>query len=214
MKKPPPRAVPSKAPASKPGVQARAVPPKKGGFIDDEPEEKPDPKTPFNHGVSFFDAFKAWLKISLLSFGGPAGQIAIMHRVLVEEKRLIGEKRFLHALNYCMLLPGPEAQQLLTYTGWMLHGVKGGLTAGIMFVLPGFLSILLLAIIYVLYSKVPFIEGIFLGLKPAVLAVVFHAVGRVGARALKTGVMVLLAALSFLGIFFFAVPFPVLIIGA
>src|SRR6187431_1496947 len=126
--------------------------------------------------VSFIEATHTWLRVGLLSFGGPAGQIAVMHRILVDEKRWIGEQRFLHALSYCMLLPGPEAQQLATYIGWLLHGVRGGLVAGLLFVLPGFLAIMGLSFVYVLWHQHPVLAGVFLGLKVAVIALVFEAV--------------------------------------
>ena len=142
-----------------------------------------------DHGIAFGEAVRVWARIAALSFGGPAGQIAVMHRILVDEKRWIGEERFLHALNYCMLLPGPEAQQLAIYIGWLLHKTKGGLVAGTLFVLPGFLAILGLSYVYVLLGHVPLIEGLFFGLKAAVLAVVVQAVVRVGSRALKNSVM-------------------------
>lgn len=166
------------------------------------------------HSVSFGEAFRVWLKVAAYSFGGPAGQIAVMHRLLVEEKRWVSENRFLHALNYCMLLPGPEAQQLATYIGWLLHRTWGGLVAGTLFVLPGFLSILALSILYARYREITFVEGLFYGLKPAVVAVVVAAVIRIGERALKNSVMIAIAALAFIGIFFFNVPFPLIIILA
>src|SRR5262245_28742057 len=128
------------------------------------------------HGVTFREAVRVWTRVAGLSFGGPAAQIAVMHRILVDEKRWIGENRFLHALNYCMLLPGPEAQQLAVYIGWLLHKTKGGLVAGTLFVLPGFVSIMVLSIIYALYGKVGIVAGLFFGLKAAVLAVVLEAV--------------------------------------
>jgi chromate transporter len=152
--------------------------------------------------------------VAALSFGGPAGQIAVMHRILVEEKRWISENRFLHALNYCMLLPGPEAQQLATYIGWLLHRTAGGLTAGLLFVLPGFVSIMALSVLYASYRDLTVVEGIFYGLKPAVVAVVFKAVMRIGKRSLKNRVMVLVAALAFVAIFFFQIPFPLIIVAA
>lgn len=155
-----------------------------------------------------------WLRVALLSFGGPAGQISVMHRILVEERRWISESRFLHALNYCMLLPGPEAQQLATYIGWLLHRVKGGLIAGGLFVVPGFLAILVLSVLYAGFQETQLVQGIFYGLKPAVMAVVVQAVIRIGSRVLKNRVMVLLAALAFLSIFFLNVPFPLIVIGA
>jgi len=164
--------------------------------------------------VGFGEAFRVWLKIGLLSFGGPAGQIALMHRILVEEKRWIGEQRFLHALNYCMLLPGPEAQQLATYVGWLLYRTLGGLVAGLLFVLPGAAVMLALSILYAGYGELPLIQAIFFGAKAAVLAVVIEAVLRVGRRALKNWVMVALAAASFVAIFFFAAPFPAIVVCA
>lgn len=167
-----------------------------------------------DHGIPLNEATKVWARIAALSFGGPAGQIAVMHRILVEEKRWIGEERFLHALNYCMLLPGPEAQQLAIYIGWLLHRTKGGLIAGALFVLPGFLAILGLSYLYVLLGHVPLIEGLFFGLKAAVLAVVVQAVVRVGSRALKNNVMRGIAAAAFVAIFFLDAPFPVIILAA
>ncbi|KFG89234.1 Chromate transporter [Sphingobium herbicidovorans NBRC 16415] len=167
-----------------------------------------------DHGIPLNEATKVWARIAALSFGGPAGQIAVMHRILVEEKRWIGEERFLHALNYCMLLPGPEAQQLAIYIGWLLHKTKGGLIAGALFVLPGFLAILGLSYLYVLLGHVPLIEGLFFGLKAAVLAVVVQAVVRVGSRALKNNVMRGIAAAAFVAIFFLDAPFPVIILAA
>jgi chromate transporter len=140
------------------------------------------------HGISFGEAVRVWVRIASLSFGGPAGQIAVMHRILVDEKRWIGESRFLHALNYCMLLPGPEAHQLAIYIGWLLHKTRGGLVAGILFVLPGFLSILALSYIYVIFGNVGVVEGLFFGLKAAVLAAVLQAVVGIGKRALKNKV--------------------------
>lgn len=167
-----------------------------------------------NHSVSFKEAFWVWVKVAAYSFGGPAGQIAVMHRLLVEEKRWISEQRFLHAMNYCMLLPGPEAQQLTVYIGWLLHGVKGGLTAGILFVIPGFVSILILSVLYAGFQGMGFVEALFYGLKPAVLAIVIEAVFHIGKRALKNKVMVLLSVLSFVAIFGFDVPFPLIILIA
>ena len=167
-----------------------------------------------DHGVTFGEAVKVWLRVAALSFGGPAGQIAVMHRIIVEEKRWIGETRFLQALNYCTLLPGPEAQQLATYIGWLMHKTKGGLTAGLLFVLPGFLSIMALSWIYVIFGKVGIVQGLFFGLKAAVLAIVIEAVVRVGKRALKNRVMVGIAAAAFIAIFFYDVPFPLIIVLA
>ena len=166
------------------------------------------------HGISFGEAFRVWLRVAVLSFGGPAGQIAVMHRILVEEKNWISESRFLHALNYCMLLPGPEAQQLATYIGWLLHRTAGGIMAGGLFILPGVIAIMGLSYVYAAYGNVGFVEAVFFGLKAAVLAIVVHAVVRVGKRALRNRVMIALAAIAFVAIFFFNVPFPVIIIAA
>lgn len=164
--------------------------------------------------VTFREALRVWVRIAIYSFGGPAGQMAVMHRLVVEEKKWVSEARFLHALNYAMLLPGPEAQQLVTYLGWLLHGVKGGLAAGLLFILPGFLSILALSILYAQYQDVTFVQAIFYGLKPAVMAVVAEAVLRIGKRALKNRVLQGIAALAFVAIFFFNAPFPFIIIVA
>lgn len=166
------------------------------------------------HHVSFQEAFRIWLKIGILSFGGPAGQIAIMHRILVEEKRWISESRFLHALNYCMLLPGPEAQQLTIYIGWLLHGWRGGVVAGTLFVLPGFLSIFVLSFLYAAYQQTELVAALFFGLKAATLAIVVEAVMRIGRKALKNRTMMFLAALAFSGIFFFDIPFPLIVLTA
>ncbi|WP_448031478.1 chromate efflux transporter [Bradyrhizobium liaoningense] len=166
------------------------------------------------HGVSFNEAFRVWLRVACLSFGGPAGQIAVMHRILVEEKKWISEGRFLHALNYCMLLPGPEAQQLATYVGWLMHRTAGGLMAGGLFILPGIIAIMGLSYIYAAFGNVSVVEALFFGLKAAVLAIVVEAVVRVGKRALKNRIMIALAAAAFAAIFFFAVPFPIIIIAA
>lgn len=167
-----------------------------------------------SHGISFADAFHVWLRIALLSFGGPAGQIAVMHRIVVEEKKWISEARFLHALNYCMLLPGPEAQQIATYMGWLLHRTLGGLVAGALFVLPGVIAIMGLSYIYAAYGNVGFVAALFFGLKSAVLAIVIEAVIRVGRRALGNPVMYAIAGIAFVAIFFFAVPFPVIVLTA
>jgi chromate transporter len=166
------------------------------------------------HGITFSEAFWVWLRISLLSFGGPAGQIAVMHRILVDEKRWISESRFLHALNYCMLLPGPEAQQLATYVGWLMHRTAGGIMAGGLFILPGVIAIMGLSYIYAAFGNVGFIEALFFGLKAAVLAIVIQAVIRVGKRALRNPIMISLAAVAFVAIFFFDAPFPIIIIAA
>ena len=167
-----------------------------------------------DHGVSFGEAMKVWARVAALSFGGPAGQIAVMHRIIVEEKNWIGENRFLQALNYCTLLPGPEAQQLAAYIGWLMHKTKGGLFAGVLFVLPGLFAIMALSWLYVLFGKLTIIEGLFFGLKAAVLVIVIEAVLRVGRRALKNGVMVGLAAASFVALFFYDVPFPIVVLVA
>jgi chromate transporter len=163
---------------------------------------------------TFGEAFRIWLKIGCLSFGGPAGQIALMHRIVVEEKKWIDEPRFLHALNYCMLLPGPEATQLAAYIGWLMHGTRGGLAAGLLFVLPGALVMLGLSFIYVLGRNVPVIEGALFGIKAAVLVIVVEAVIRIGRRALKSSLLVGLAAAAFVAIFFLALPFPLIVIAA
>src|SRR4051812_13515242 len=167
-----------------------------------------------SHGVCLAEAFWVWLRVSLLSFGGPAGQIAVMHRILVEEKRWISDTRFLHALNYCMLLPGPEAQQLATYIGWLMHRTAGGIMAGGLFVVPGVIAIMALSYIYAAWGQVPIVVALFFGLKAAVLAIVVEAVVRIGKRALKSRAAVALAAAAFVGIFFFAIPFPIIIFGA
>jgi chromate transporter len=172
------------------------------------------PVRPPSHRVSFSEAVRVWARVAALSFGGPAGQIAVMHRILVEEKRWIGENRFLHALNYCMLLPGPEAQQLAVYIGWLLHKTKGGLVAGTLFVLPGLLAIMALSLIYAAFGKIGIVAALFFGLKAAVLAVVLQAVARIGSRSLKNRVMLGLAAAAFVAIFFFDVPFPLIIVAA
>ncbi|HYD38271.1 MAG TPA: chromate efflux transporter [Allosphingosinicella sp.] len=166
------------------------------------------------HGIPLAEAVRVWAKVAALSFGGPAGQIAVMHRILVEEKKWIGEERFLHALNYCMLLPGPEAQQLATYIGWLLHKTKGGLVAGTLFVLPGFLAIMALSWLYAAFGNLGAVEALFFGLKAAVLAIVLEAVRRIGARALRNQAMRLLALAAFVAIFFFAVPFPLIVLAA
>ncbi len=160
------------------------------------------------------EATRIWARIGLLSFGGPAGQIALMHRILVEEQRWLGERRFLHALNYCMLLPGPEAMQLAVYIGWLMHRTLGGIIAGVLFVLPGVVAIMALSWIYALYGNVGAVEALFFGLKAAVLAIVAQAVIRIGARALKNGAMIAIAAASFVAIFGFGVPFPLIILAA
>jgi len=160
------------------------------------------------------EAFGVWTQIAAQSFGGPAGQIAVMHRILVEEKRWFSEDEFLHALNFCMLLPGPEAQQLVTYAGWRLHGIRGGLTAGLMFIAPGAISLLILSALYVAYHDVTWIAAIFFGVKAAVLAVVLEAVIRIGRRALKSPLLVGFAVISFLAMHVFQIPFPWIVVVA
>lgn len=160
------------------------------------------------------EATKVWARIGLLSFGGPAGQIALMHKELVEEHRWIGEQRFLHALNYCILLPGPEAQQLATYIGWLMHRTLGGLIAGILFVLPGAVVMLALSILYTLYRDMPLVDAIFFGIKAAVLAVVVEAVLRIGRRALRNRAMIIIAVAAFVGIYVLRIPFPLIILIA
>jgi chromate transporter len=164
--------------------------------------------------VPLRDATRVWFQISLQTFGGPAGQIAVMHRTLVEEKRWIGHHRFLYALNYCMLLPGPEAQQLATYTGWLLNGTRGGLIAGTLFVLPGMVAMLLLSVIYVWLGDTQVVSAIFAGLAPAVIAIVIQAVYRVAKRSLIHPVLVALAAAAFLSLTVLAIPFPAVVLGA
>lgn len=165
-------------------------------------------------GVSFREAFLVWVKIGFLSFGGPAGQIALMHRVLVEEKKWLTEPQFLHALNFCMLLPGPEAQQLATYSGWLLHGLRGGFVAGLLFILPGFLVMLVLSILYAAYAELALVEALFFGIKAAVFAIVIEALIRIGSRVMKTRALYGVAAVAFIAIFFFDVPFPLVVAGA
>ncbi len=164
--------------------------------------------------VSFAEALRFWLKLGFISFGGPAGQIAIMHTVLVEQRRWISEKRFLHALNYCMLLPGPEAQQLATYIGWLMHRTWGGIVAGALFVLPSLFILIGLSWIYLRFGDVPAVAGLFYGLKPAVTALVLHAAHRIGTRALKNGWMWGIAAAAFIAIFGFDAPFPAIVLAA
>ena len=164
--------------------------------------------------IPFRDAVSVWIRVALNSFGGPTGQIAVMHKYLVEEKKWISESRFLHALNYCMLLPGPEAQQLATYIGWVMHRTWGGIVAGSLFILPGFLSILALSILYAGYRDVAIVKHLFWGIKPAILAVVLAAVIRIGSKALGNNAMYAIAAAAFVSIFFFNVPFPAIIVSA
>jgi chromate transporter len=167
-----------------------------------------------NMKVTFSQALKVWARIGCLSFGGPAGQIALMHREIVDERQWLSEKEYLSALNFCMLLPGPEAMQLATYAGWKLHGVRGGLAAGLLFVLPGAFVVLALTMLYAGFGKLPVVDAIFYGIKAAVLAIVIEALLRVARRALKTNADWVLAALAFLALFCFAVPFPLIIIAA
>lgn len=164
--------------------------------------------------ISLRDAIVIWWRIGVLSFGGPAGQIALMHRIVVEEKRWLDDARFLHALNYCMLLPGPEAQQLATYIGWLLHGVRGGLIAGILFIVPGAIAIMALSWLYVLYADLSIVEGLFFGMKAAVLAIVCQALIRIAGRTLKSQLNILLAVAGFLALFVFAIPFPLVVLSA
>ncbi len=164
--------------------------------------------------VGLFEAFLFWLKLGFISFGGPAGQISIMHQELVERRRWISEKRFLHALNYCMLLPGPEAQQLATYIGWLMHRSWGGVIAGALFVLPSLFILIGLSWVYIAFGEVPVVAGIFYGIKPAVTAIVVHAAHRIGSRALKNGWLWAMAAASFVAIFALNVPFPLIVLAA
>jgi chromate transporter len=173
------------------------------------PASSPPVKT-----VGFWQAFAFWLKLGFISFGGPAGQIAIMHTELVERRRWISEKRFLHALNYCMVLPGPEAQQLATYIGWLLHKTRGGMVAGVLFVLPSLFILVALSWIYMAFGDQPVVAGLFYGIKPAVTAIVVQAAHRIGSRALKTPVLWGVAAASFVAIFALDVPFPLIVVAA
>jgi len=164
--------------------------------------------------VSLREALPTWIRIALLSFGGPAGQIAVMHRIVVEERRWIPEERFLHAMSYCMLLPGPEAQQLATYLGWLLHGRRGGLVAGSLFIVPGFVCLFVLSVLYVELRDTTFVAGLFYGLKPAVMAVVVSALVQIGRRALRAAGSRAIALAAFVAIFFFNVSFPLIVLGA
>src|SRR5712692_5778579 len=154
------------------------------------------------HGVPLAEAVWVWLRVAALSFGGPAGQISVMHGIIVDEKKWVGESRFLHALSYCMLLPGPEAHQLTIYIGWLMHRWPGAIVAGGLFVVPGIVSIMALSYVYAAFGSVPAVAALFFGLKAAVLAIVLQAVHRVGSRALKSGAMIALAILAFVAIFF------------
>jgi chromate transporter len=164
--------------------------------------------------VTFWEAFRFWLKLGFISFGGPAGQISIMHQELVENRRWISERRFLHALNYCMVLPGPEAQQLATYIGWLMHRTWGGIVAGALFVLPSLLILIALSWLYIAFGDVPFVSGLFYGIKPAVTAIVLQAAYRIGSRALTNGILWAIAAASFVALFALDAPFPAVIAGA
>lgn len=170
-------------------------------------ESRPSP-------VSFWEAFAFWFKLGFISFGGPAGQISIMHQELVENRRWISERRFLHALNYCMVLPGPEAQQLATYIGWLMHRTWGGIVAGVLFVLPSLFILISLSWIYIAFGEVPLVAGLFYGIKPAVTAIVIQAAHRIGSRALKNPVLWAIAAASFVAIFALNVPFPAIVAAA
>jgi chromate transporter len=169
---------------------------------------------PATHGVTLGEAFRVWLRVAALSFGGPAGQIAVMHRIVVDEKKWISESRFLYALSYCMLLPGPEAHQLKIYMGWLMHRWPGAIMAGALFLVPGIVSIMALSYVYAEFGNVPAVAALFFGLKAAVLAIVLEAVHRVGSRALKGWPMLALAVAAFIGIFFLAIPFPLIVLGA
>src|SRR6266566_7867576 len=171
-------------------------------------------RTAHTHGVSLGEAFRVWLRVAALSFGGPAGQIAVMHRIIVDEKKWVGESRFLHALSYCMLLPGPEAHQLAIYIGWLMHRWPGAIVAGVLFVVPGIISIMALSYVYAALGSVPSVAAFFFGLKAAVLAIVLQAVRRVGSRALKSRAVLVLAAAAVFGIFFLGVPFPLIVLAA
>jgi chromate transporter len=164
--------------------------------------------------VSFWEAFFYWLKLGFISFGGPAGQISMMHQELVERRHWISEHRFLHALNYCMLLPGPEAQQLVTYIGWLMHGTIGGLIAGVLFVLPSLFILIILTWIYLTLGNVPLVVGILYGIKPAVTAIVVFAAYRIGSRTLRNSVLIAIATLAFIAIFALNIPFPYVVLGA
>lgn len=164
--------------------------------------------------VALSEAFRFWLKLGFISFGGPAGQIAIMHQELVERRRWISERRFLHALNYCMVLPGPEAQQLATYIGWLMHRTPGGIVAGGLFVLPSLLILIVLSWIYVAFGNLALVAGILYGIKPAVTAIVLFAAYRIGSRALKNALLWTIAVAAFVAIFLFEIPFPWIILGA
>ncbi len=164
--------------------------------------------------LSFWQAFKYWLILGFISFGGPAGQISMMHQELVEKRRWISEHRFLHALNYCMVLPGPEAQQLATYIGWLMHGTWGGIMAGVLFVLPSLLILLGLTWVYLAFGQLPIVAGILYGIKPVVVAIVIHAAYRIGSRTLKNAVLWTLSIVAFIAMFVFKIPFPIIVLSA
>jgi chromate transporter len=175
------------------------------------PAEQPD-EVPT--AISFWEAFRFWLKLGFISFGGPAGQISIMHQELVERRRWLSERRFLHALNFCMVLPGPEAQQLATYIGWLMHRARGGIVAGVLFVLPSLLILILLSWVYIAFGETTLVGGLFYGIKPAVTAIVVHAAHRIGSRALQNGVLWAIAGAAFVAIFALNVPFPLIVLSA
>lgn len=175
---------------------------------------QPEPLDEQPADVSFWQAFRFWLKLGFISFGGPAGQIAIMHQELVERRHWISERRFIHALNYCMVLPGPEAQQLATYIGWLMHRTWGGIVAGGLFVLPSLFILIGLSWVYIAFGDMPLVAGLFYGIKPAVTAIVFQAAYRIGSRALKSNVLWAIAAASFVAIFALNVPFPAIVAAA
>ena len=172
------------------------------------PNSKPPAKIPF------WEVFRFWLKLGFISFGGPAGQISMMHQELVEKRRWLSEGRFLHALNYCMVLPGPEAQQLATYIGWLMHRTRGGIVAGVLFVLPSLFILIALSWIYIAYGNTTLVAGLFFGIKPAVTAIVLHAAWRIGSRALKTKLLWAIAGAAFVAIFAFGTPFPAIVMAA
>ena len=179
-----------------------------------EASVSPQPQSVAPAFPSLGEAARVWFRIGCLSFGGPAGQIALLHREVVDERLWISDRRFLHALNFCSLLPGPEAQQLATYLGWLLHGAKGGLIAGLLFIVPGALVMFALSAIFVIAGDVPAVAALFFGLKCAVLIIVFEALLRVARRALKGPIPWMLAAAAFIALFIFAVPFPAVVLGA
>ena len=197
-------------------AEAESRPPAAGASVnaqdDGHPSQPGRPVSQSPAAISFWTAFAFWLKLGCISFGGPAGQIAIMHAELVERRRWISERRFMHALNYCMVLPGPEAQQLATYIGWLMHRSWGGIIAGALFVLPSLFVLIALSWVYLRFGDVPVIAGIFYGIKPAVTALVVHAAFRLGSRALRNRAMAAIALASFIAIFGFAVPFPVIVV--